>query len=55
VAEISKVVEEFPLIEDVHFMVTAGPGETFANARDRIEYIASEVLPALQPLGFDRC
>ena len=52
VAEISKLVQEFPLIEDVHFMVTAGRGETFEHARERIEYIASEVLPALQPLAF---
>jgi alkanesulfonate monooxygenase SsuD/methylene tetrahydromethanopterin reductase-like flavin-dependent oxidoreductase (luciferase family) len=52
VAEISKLVHEFPLIEDVHFMVTAGRGETFEHARERIEYIASEVLPALQPLAF---
>jgi alkanesulfonate monooxygenase SsuD/methylene tetrahydromethanopterin reductase-like flavin-dependent oxidoreductase (luciferase family) len=51
VAEISKVVEEFPLIEDVHFMVTAGPGETFERARERVEYIASEVAPVLRPLG----
>jgi alkanesulfonate monooxygenase SsuD/methylene tetrahydromethanopterin reductase-like flavin-dependent oxidoreductase (luciferase family) len=52
VAEISKLVQEFPLIEDVHFMVTAGRGETFEHACERIEYIASEVLPALQPLVF---
>jgi len=51
VAAISRVVEEFPLIEDVHFMVTAGPGETFEHARERVEYIASEVAPALRPLG----
>jgi alkanesulfonate monooxygenase SsuD/methylene tetrahydromethanopterin reductase-like flavin-dependent oxidoreductase (luciferase family) len=51
VTAISQVAGEFPLIEDVHFMVTAGPGETFEHARERIEYIASEVAPALRPLG----
>jgi hypothetical protein len=55
VAAISAVVEEFPLIEDVHFLVTAGPGETSEHARERVEYIAGEVAPALGPLGVDGC
>jgi alkanesulfonate monooxygenase SsuD/methylene tetrahydromethanopterin reductase-like flavin-dependent oxidoreductase (luciferase family) len=55
VAAIAAVVEEFPLIEDVHFMVTAGPGETFEHARERVEYIASQVAPALRQLGVEGC
>jgi alkanesulfonate monooxygenase SsuD/methylene tetrahydromethanopterin reductase-like flavin-dependent oxidoreductase (luciferase family) len=48
VGAITQLLDEFPLIEDVHFMVTAGPGETFAHARERVEYIASEVAPPLR-------
>jgi alkanesulfonate monooxygenase SsuD/methylene tetrahydromethanopterin reductase-like flavin-dependent oxidoreductase (luciferase family) len=48
VSAITALLDEFPIVEDVHFMVTAGPGEPFAHARERVEYIASEVAPALR-------
>jgi hypothetical protein len=48
VTAISAVLDELPIVEDVHFMVTAGPGETFEHARERVEYIAQEVAPPLR-------
>lgn len=37
-----------PMIEDISFMVNSGPGEPLAETRERIEFLATEVLPQVR-------
>jgi alkanesulfonate monooxygenase SsuD/methylene tetrahydromethanopterin reductase-like flavin-dependent oxidoreductase (luciferase family) len=47
VRELSALIETYPQIKDIHFW-SRFPGETVASGKNRLAYIAAEVLPHLR-------
>lgn len=52
IESIAALLDKFPQMEDIHFWAQL-PGEPIEQGQARIDYIASEVLPALRKMGYD--
>ncbi len=51
IESIATLLDKFPQMEDIHFWAQL-PGEPIEQGQARVDYIASEVLPALRKMGY---
>ena len=47
VTNLTKLLDDYPLIEDVHFWAQF-PGESVESGQRRLDYIAAKVLPRVR-------
>ena len=48
VDSILRLIRRHPAIEDVHFLASAGPGESLDDTRERLQYVADVVVPGVR-------
>ncbi|MCZ4519464.1 LLM class flavin-dependent oxidoreductase [Rhodococcus ruber] len=50
VESIVRLIQRHPTIEDVHFLARGGPGESWSDTYERLEFLSSSVLPRVRTL-----